>query len=283
MNLVPQIRRARGYRLYAGNERRILDCYQEGGRALLGHRPGKLIHDTKNVLERGMLSAFPSAEQDRARRAVLHLLAPVIVASGLESVTVSFFPAESSLPGAAVAGCHVADMALPDEPDSTGDGSPDGGVVPLWRPWLPADRIGLCAAEFASSGVMVLRLPLPSLFMVDVFVQGSELQASEPVPPIAEPVFKAVSVVSRLLERETPPQAQSVLGFDACGPYLWMRDRGSVGAEEYGRRFSEFLDHDILISPDPLVPSIMPAECSDGEVKLLRRASAAILGAEHGN
>jgi len=283
MSHVPQIRRARGYRLYASNERRLLDCYQEGGRALLGHRPGKLIHDTKNVLERGMLSAFPSAEQERARRAVLHLLAPVTGASGLESFDAWFLPVGSPYLAKLRTECTIRDLAFPDAPPTDRTNEPENSAVPLWRPWLPADSLNDAAAALASHGRMLVRIPLPSLFLIEVVLAGPDGLPSLRIPPIPEPVFKAVSVVCGVLQRQSQPQTPGVPGFRACGPYLWMNDHASLDHDEYARRFSEFLDNDILISPDPAVPSIMPAEYSDGELKLLRRASAAILGAEHGN
>ena len=40
---VPVIRRARGYRLYGFDGRRCLDLFQDGGRAVLGHRFGPAV------------------------------------------------------------------------------------------------------------------------------------------------------------------------------------------------------------------------------------------------
>ncbi len=276
---LPPVRRARGYRLYTVDDRRILDLYQEAGRAALGHRPGKLVHDIKNVLERGVLSAFPSRELARARRHVRDLFPSPADADPI--LEVRFFLTDRLCP---VPDRSVVDLAHPQlqAHDATGDASP----VPLWRPWLPEERMQKALALFSQSGVMIAHLPLPSLFAVQVRIYCTAGQPDRPIPEgalVGEPALKALSVTSVLLAKAPAPVVTPLDGFDSLGPYLWMRDRERVSFPEYQRRFAEFLDRGILISPHPLVPSVFPAEISDGERRLLVKAAAEVMGDKNGN
>ena len=65
---LPLVRRARGYRLYTEDGRRLLDLYLDGGAALLGHRPELLGRELKNVAGRGLLGNLPSSYPARLRR-----------------------------------------------------------------------------------------------------------------------------------------------------------------------------------------------------------------------
>ena len=68
------VRRARGYRLYTGGGRRILDLYQDGGRAILGHGGGGIVTAFKSGLERGPNSPLPSVYTGRLQAAVGDLI-----------------------------------------------------------------------------------------------------------------------------------------------------------------------------------------------------------------
>ena len=50
MRRIPPVRRARDYHIYDESGRRYLDFYQDGGRAVLGHRPPNVAKTLKNVL-----------------------------------------------------------------------------------------------------------------------------------------------------------------------------------------------------------------------------------------
>ena len=58
-NMMPEIRRARDYRLYDIHGRRYLDLCLDGGRALLGHKPGRVVLMMKNALEKGLSASYP--------------------------------------------------------------------------------------------------------------------------------------------------------------------------------------------------------------------------------
>jgi hypothetical protein len=67
---MPRIRRARGYRLYGLDGRRYLDLYQDGGRAILGHRGGRAVTAMKNALSEGLHSCLPSVHEARLLKAL---------------------------------------------------------------------------------------------------------------------------------------------------------------------------------------------------------------------
>lgn len=69
LRLLPVIRRARDYHLYDASGRRILDLYQDNGRAWLGHRPEGVSLQIKNTLARGVYAPFPSAEEGKMIKA----------------------------------------------------------------------------------------------------------------------------------------------------------------------------------------------------------------------
>ena len=71
---LPRIRRARGYRLSALDGRRLLDMWQDGGRAILGHRGADVTTALKRALDRGVTEAFPSVQEHRLEQALRRLL-----------------------------------------------------------------------------------------------------------------------------------------------------------------------------------------------------------------
>lgn len=283
LSLLPRVRRARGYRLYTPDGRRLIDCYQDAGRAILGHRAAGLIRDTKAVIERGCLVPFPSPEAHRARRAIVRLLALCDIR--IEEAEVGLFASEADATAALIAagltapadaapapaaGAH--DLADPDLPATA-------GPVIVWRPFLrDRDAIaGRCDA-------IVPRVPCPSFFsVVPVVFRGRSAPEAALLP---EASLRAVAsatdaLVRALRDRPSgPDDARSnppvLSGFRAVGPYLWpvaAPDRHDP--DWYRGRFETFLRSGIVISPDARCPSIIPGELSDGERKCIERAAAA--------
>ncbi|TVQ20331.1 MAG: hypothetical protein EA382_15205 [Spirochaetaceae bacterium] len=284
LTLLPRIRRARGYRLYTPDGRRLIDCYQDAGRAILGHRAAGLIRDTKAVIERGCLVPLPSPEAHRARQAIVRLLAACDIR--VEEAQVGLYAtrvdADAALAGAglAVAGRSpvARDLADPDLPA-------DAGPVVVWRPFVrDRDAIaGRCDA-------IVPTVPCPSFFsVVPVVFSGRSAPDGALLP---EAILRALASSATALVRALgdapsgPDDAPSgpddarlhppdLAGFRAVGPYLWPvatpaeRDR----PDWYRNRFESFLRAGIVISPDVRCPSIVPGELSDGERKLLERAA----------
>ncbi len=277
LTLLPRIRRARGYRLYTPDGRRLIDCYQDAGRAILGHRAAGLIRDTKAAIERGCLVPLPSAQAHRARQAIVRLLAVCDIR--VEEAQVGLYAtrahADAALAGAgmAVAGRSqaVRDLADPDLPA-------DAGPVVVWRPFLrDRDAIaGRCDA-------IVPTVPCPSFFSVVpvVFRRRRAGEAALLPEAILRAVASSADALVRTL-RDAPTESGDARsrpplmpGFRAVGPYLWpVATPAELDRPDwYRNRFESFLRAGIVISPDARCPSIVPGELSDGERKLLERAA----------
>ncbi|MDA3852535.1 MAG: hypothetical protein PF447_14875, partial [Spirochaetaceae bacterium] len=61
----PYFRRASDYHLYDDKGKRYLDLFQNNGRAIMGHRPGKFSQYIKNSLSRGVWADYPSPIKKR--------------------------------------------------------------------------------------------------------------------------------------------------------------------------------------------------------------------------
>jgi hypothetical protein len=91
-NQIPVIKRARDYHLYDFNGKRFLDMSLDGGRAVLGHKAGKIVRDMKNGLEKGLSAGFPTVYQHRLLTQVQR------VYPGVCAVSVVFSGEELNLP-----------------------------------------------------------------------------------------------------------------------------------------------------------------------------------------
>lgn len=90
--LIPAVKRARDYHLYDFSGRRYLDLCLDGGRAVLGHKAGRIVRDMKNSLEKGLSASYPSMYRDRLLKQVKRLYPTV------GSVSVVYAGAGDELP-----------------------------------------------------------------------------------------------------------------------------------------------------------------------------------------
>ncbi|MDR1129249.1 MAG: hypothetical protein LBL20_08050, partial [Treponema sp.] len=72
--LIPAISRARDFRLYTPDGRRLVDLWQYGGRAILGHTPPSVLREMKNTAERGLFAPLPGPQERRFLKALSALL-----------------------------------------------------------------------------------------------------------------------------------------------------------------------------------------------------------------
>ncbi len=205
--LLPPIRRARGFYLYDYDGNRYLDCWQNGGRALLGHSPRGLSTRLKNVLSTGLLAELPSVHGRRLERALLRLLGPdpgpdrrvywyrdeerarraVSAGFGADSPVTHAFgrPYDPAVGGVSARGPAAGPGAGRGGPVSGAAHAAAAVSVALWRPFLPPRTAE--AAEAASAPVLLPVLPFPGGFaprVVAVASEGPELPESDPVSPL---------------------------------------------------------------------------------------------------
>ncbi|MGA2612504.1 MAG: hypothetical protein ABSG38_03480 [Spirochaetia bacterium] len=262
-DVVPIIKRARGFRLYDARGGRYLDLYRDGGGALLGHRSGTTITLMKSVLSQGLLTAVPSVWEGRLIR-----------------VIASMFPARSnvrlfsSLPRALEAVSLFLGMRV--DPSDVHD--PAIHTVPrgrpracFWRPFLPEEESGAaaCAAVLPILPLTVCGAPAPVCFPDG---PSAGLPASDRLPGFvlagASSALAAVRSprrVGHLFQGDPVIQraVDSSSRWARTGPYV----RAVFAPGEYSRVFAEFLRAGVLLSPEYPGPSILPGECSPGEAR----------------
>lgn len=225
-DLIPQIRRARDYHLYDINGRRYLDCCLDGGRALLGHKPGRAILMMKNALDKGLAASYPGVYSNRLLKQ-LKLLNPNIA-----GCSVVFGPAKASgLP-----------LYRPFEND--------GGLIPTDQPFklllpLPGS-VGLSVVCAVKDCVDALPKadPVPQYLLSGLCRAAAELSAF--MKTVKPGIWSAFD--SPLWERK--------------GPWLYS----SVAKDRYPVLFSAFLEKGILLSPDSEMPSCAPYQFTGGEI-----------------
>jgi hypothetical protein len=267
---LPRVRRARDFRLYTEDGRRLTDLWQYGGRAALGHTPAGVLRELKNVASRGLFVPFPGCYEGRLVK-VLSRVFP--------GRAVRLYPDEASLRRAlALAGYDPA-APLPDPAFAAASRpvpSPSGKPSPLlWRPFLEA-------GPDAEAPLLVPVLPLPLAGAPLVLVLDRTLEAAFP-PSGQDPVSPAVlaaaarsvwDLIAALPERGAFKFSRIR---KALGQSQWRR-RGvyltrtaDAGGESWAALFRRFLEKDFLLPPSPHCPLILPGELSPGEEAALAK------------
>lgn len=280
LRLIGPVRRARGYRLYTHDGRRILDLHQDGGRAILGHRGGHIVTALKNGLERGPASPLPSVYTRRLETAVRTLI-PESRVVRVFSNSERALSAISRWFGRSVAPTEVVDPVWsvdgparqhddprlqPDEMDRP------GAMVAIWRPFLPSGHSPFTRKPERWAILPILPAVGDSPPQVVLF-SSAEAPESEIVS-----AFRLAALVRGAYDLVSEPARSELTlpGFRSVGPYLLPEPTD----RSYSDRFRIFLNHGFLTSPAESVPSIVPAEMSAGELARLRRASAIAVQSE---
>lgn len=258
LRLVPEIHRARGWRLYAKNGARIVDLWQYGGRALLGHTPPGLLRALKNGAERGLFVPFPHFAEGRLRKALAALLPGrrFRFYSGGEGLNAALAAAEKA-PGCVRPGCARNPV--------------------LWRPFL----------DIPSAPIFIPVLPFPFPGAPAVLVLDPEADSAlEGVLPAETVSPTALAAAARCVRDliavpgRGGPCFPKLASSGAAGSRNWRRQgiylsylpgndsaRPASGgnAESYPALFRRFLDAGFLLPPSPSQPAILPGELSRGE------------------
>lgn len=236
---LPLINRARVYRLYAADSSRWIDCWVDGGRALLGHHVQGLASRMKNELERGLLAPYPNRWIGRLEKAMLNLF------EGYEQVR--FYRTAER----AVKLTHIE--RWPTDPLDLREGSKE--IHPaLWgRPLLPGHPESSCLFPI---------LPLSGLSEVQAVLfrdRSSTIPNSDPLSPmIASAMTRLCASLCRYRVTENNEYADI---WEKRGPYLVYHGN----EDDYGRLFDAYFDRRVLIAPSARRPSVYPSQLSPGE------------------
>jgi hypothetical protein len=245
--------RARGFRLYTRSGRRIVDLWQAGGRAILGHTPPAVLKELKNTAERGLFAPLPHPFEARFIKA-LSLLFP--------ACTFRVYTDESILRRALIHAGVPADAPLPDP----GLGAPEENAatpVSRWRPFI----------DCPPATLLVPVLPWPLSPSVLVIRNAGLPDALFPVSDTGSPALLAAATRSiyDLIAAKDRGAVESPLIIRALENVRWRR-RGiyvqhaeTLSESAYAKLSKRFLDANFLLPPDQTSPLILPTGLSDGE------------------
>jgi len=252
---VPRVGRARGFRLYDTAGRRLVDLWQAGGGAILGHRPLRASNALKDALARGLTAPLVSPWEARLLKA-LAVRFPSYRAFRLHATLERALAAASRWLGRRVEPADLADPGL---------GTPGCGPVGLWRPFLP---------EGGDPRPRVLVPVLPcsvggspaALCFADHLAEADE--PSDPVPgALLAAALRGLLDLARADRSDPfgPDDLAGAAGWERRGPYLCPTFPEAV----YPAVFRAFLARGALLSPFFPGPSILPGEASAGERRLV--------------
>jgi hypothetical protein len=271
LRLLPPVVRAKDFRLYTQDGRRLTDLWQNNGAAILGHTPTGVLRSLKNAAERGLHAPLPHAQEKRFHKALGALL---------PGMTFHLYRSDTALLRVLSAeGFPEPADAFPDP--ALGAAMPPPPAPMLWRPFLdsvpPRDRLL----------VPVLPLPWPEALRVLALPTGFAetapvLLASQLIPPTilaaaTRGVYDLIAVAS-VRGKPRYPRVEAAL---AGKPWLrWLRQgiylcrADAPDNEAYAALFRRFLDQGFLLPPVQTQPLILPGALSPGEEAKL----AALLG-----
>lgn len=241
---LPRITRAREHYLYAQDGTRWLDCWAQGGRALMGHRPRGVSLRLKNEISRGLYAPYPGVWEKRLEKNLLRLF------PGYSGVRI-FRNAERA----------IAALNLEVPPVDPLD-LPDSDTPALWgRPLLP----GHPGADY-----LFPIIPLPGLTEAQPVLFSSGREAGFFSDSISQVILAALSrscaSIKELPRTGIPPiPAGNADIWDRRGPYMLYRGNN----EEYRELFEKLFSRKVLIAPSRTRGSIIPIGLSVKESALL--------------
>lgn len=250
--LIPVVRRARGYHLYSVSGRRYLDLWQNGGTSLLGHRPGRLTTALKNTISKGLVADLPTVFTGRLQR-MLRVMFPDYVDFRFVSCPSEGLQLASAYLGRSIAEEDVIDPLI-DQPKEC--------EVSRWRPFVqdqPRAQVLLPIFPFGMAAgpvVICFRREPPA----DV----------PPQWPLSGVLLAGMLRCLHELKHRTSPEWFRPDLLSLCPGWkqkgLYVLPQFDTGI--YPRVFERFLEQDVLLSPFPPFVSILPgAEISQGELR----------------
>jgi hypothetical protein len=263
LRLLPRVLRARDFHLYTEEGKRLVDLWLQGGRAVLGHKPPRVLLELKNAAERGLFSPFPHPLERRLTKALAVFFPdrsfrfyndPSSMYKALEKA----FPGES----ASLQPATIPDPAFPDS-------NVQKVTVTLWRPFVePVPKAPIL--------LPVLPWPLgPAVLALDKSLDTSFPQG-ELIPPVL--LAPAARALYDLAAQIRNPSRQRYYRVEKAIVGVWQR-RGiylttRVDREKYAELFKSFLEAGFLLPPQASEPVILPAVMSKGEETQLAKLLA---------
>jgi hypothetical protein len=270
LRLLPPIRRARDYRLYAEDGSRFLDLWQDGGRGVLGAKGTGLGTLLKAEVDKGRAKPLPSLAEARLEQEIRSRW------PGYEEIRFYATPerAEAALSralGLDKEGGLVFDPARRDE--TSGRNAPALLIRPFYEYLIKEEEAARYRAAILLLPCPAAFAPVPLLFSRAGEAEGLELLEGDLIPPMAlacayRSLREYNAYAKRVGEAFWRRADRATAGlFERVGPFLYPRR----APEAYGTLFAEALKSGVLLSPCFGLPSILPGQFDDGELKKLSR------------
>jgi len=283
LRLVPTVLRARDFRLYiqgkvkGDGKQRLVDLWQNGGAAILGHTSPSQLRELKNTASRGLYAPFPHFLEGRYLKALARI-----------------FPDR-----------HFRLYASPPPELETLTAN---GNAELWRPFLDfKEPLSVCkdappvlipvlpgiqgwrVSENGNGGKSALPLGLCVLAVKQDFTPA--LPPSDFIPPVllavaARGIYDIIAAANDRAGKVFPRIAKVL----RSGNTIWMRrglylmPKQNYDMKNWSAVFRRFLDAGFLLPPVPFQPLVLPGELSPGEeAKLasLLSTESAVLGKDN--
>jgi hypothetical protein len=256
LRFLPPVVRARDFRLYTQDGRRLVDLWQNNGAAILGHTHTGILRELKNTAERGLYAPLPHSQERRFLKALAALLPGMSFRLYRSAAALPQTPGTAGFPDPAV------EANMPPPPAAI-----------LWRPFLdsapPEDRplIPVLPQPWPAA-LSVLALP-PALVKAALSPPLSPSD-SQLIPPtiLAAATRGIYGLIAANAARGSPryPRVEKALGekkWRRRGIYLCRE--GAPDDEAYAALFRLFLEQGFLLPPLRTQPLILPGTLSPGE------------------
>jgi len=255
LKTVPAVLRARGFRLYTQNGKRLIDLWLNGGAAVLGHTPPNLLRELKNTASRGLYTPLPHFTESRFLKALSKLLPgrifrlyaapPQELAELFKTGTASLWRPFTDPASPFLVTKNAPPLLVPVLPG-----------IQTWRDEMP---LGLCVIASESELAQLPAGDILSPVLLSVAARGAyDILAS---PERAKPNLPRVN--KSLHSNKT---------WQRRGIYLNLKE--NCAPETWAALFNKFLEAGFLLPPTSAYPLILPGELSAGEDAKL----AAVLG-----
>lgn len=249
---IPVVRRARGYRVYLADGRRLVDYHLGGGAYLVGHRPEGVVLRMKNSLAKAPAGAYPGFEVRRLAQAISLWIPEVSTAA------CRVFASEGA------ARTYLRDTHHVDRIAGAFEIPEEGGAA-FWRPFTSVP---------SAARIILPLFPFGGDWGVHVAVVRDETTGVAAGNRGTAPPFLLAGLAAGIhvllgMENYSEEHWARFDGpaFERTGPYLFPR----WGSEEHGERFFSALRAGFLLPPEHGSPAIVPADLSPGELALFKK------------
>ena len=254
LRLVPTVTRARDFRLYTKNRQRLVDLWQNGGAAILGHTPPSILKELKNTASRGLYAPFPHFLEDRYIKALSRIF---------PGRNFRLYAAPPPKLETLIADRYAAlwrPFLDSNAPLSVPENSPPVliPVVPGIQGWREGLPCGLCVLAVTPDFEKTNDVPSGD-FLSPVLLAVAARGLYDLIAVVPQRAKLKYSRVEKALKNNQPVNGR----WRRQGIYLTPLQEPSH--EEWAALFRRFLEEDFLLPPVPYQPAILPGVLSPGE------------------